>query len=154
MFTIDCNLVLRGATQYKNYDFNSYANFNGMKIAASSANGICQACCGSADDTDFITSEFSPIVSDFGIPNPKRLRYVILGFQSEGDLLLEVSADDKTPNVYKILANKSGTQRTSVPIGRNMKGRYWRLTVKSILGYKFSMYYIGVIPIILTEGFK
>lgn len=154
MPTIDVNLFIKAPSQYIGFDFNSYANFNGKQLATSLTEGLCQMCCGDDDEGDDIVAYFSPIKTDLGIKNPKKLRYVYFGFKSAKAMLLEVSADDGVVRSYTIPANTDGQQRVRVTIDMNKKGRYWNFKIKNVNGYDFDMDNIQVLPIILTEGFK
>lgn len=154
MPTIDENLFIKAPTQYTNFNFNSYANFNGKQIASSLTEGLCQICCGDDDDGTDIDAYFSPIKTDLGIKNPKKLRYVYFGLKCDEDMLLEVFADDGTVRSYTIPADSTGQQRVRVTIDLDEKGRYWDFKIKNVDGHAFDMDNIQVLPIILTEGFK
>jgi len=154
MPTIDVNLFIKAPSQYIGLDFNSYANFNGMQLATSLTKGLCQVCCGDDDDGTVINAYFSPIKTDLGIKNPKRLRYVYFGFKSDEAMILEVFADGGTVRSYSIPANSDGQQRVRVTIDIDKKGRYWNFKIKNVNGYDFDMDNIQVLPTILTEGFR
>ena len=155
MPSIDLNLFNKSPTQWKNISFNSYANFNGVQLGASSA-GVHQMCCGNLDVATAIASTFSIIKTDFGIKNPKRIRYVYVGFRSDKDLTLSLITDGKSSKSYTLKANSDGQQRTRITIDREVgqKGRYWQFTITNVAGADFSIDYIGVLPVILSEGFK
>ncbi len=154
MPTIDVNLFIKAPTQYTGWDFNSFANFNGVQLASSLTEGLCQICCGDDDNGIDIDAYFSPIKTDLGIKNPKRLRYVYFGFKSDEEMLLEVSSDDGVIKSYTIPANSDGQQRKRVTIGKNEKGRYWNFKIKNVNGHDFDMDNIQVLPITLSEGFR
>lgn len=154
MPTIDVNLFIKAPSQYIGWDFNSFANFNGMQLASSLTDGLCQVCCGDDDNETNIDAYFSPIKTDLGIKNPKKLRYVYFGFKSDEDMILEVFADGGAVRSYSIPANSEGQQRTRVTIARNQKGRYWNFKLKNANGFDFDMDNIQVLPITLSEGFK
>lgn len=155
MPSIDLNLFNKSPVQWKNVSFNSYANFNGVQLGASS-DGVHQMCCGNLDVATTITSTFSLVKTDFGIKNPKRIRYVYVGFRSAKDLILSLVVDGKASRSYKLKANSDEQQRTRITIDRDLdqKGRYWQFTITNVAGADFSIDYIGVLPVILSEGFK
>jgi len=152
MPTIDINLFIKAPTQYTGISFNSYANFNHNKLAVSSS-GLYQICCGDTDEDANINAYFSPIKTDFGIKNPKKLRYVYIGFKSDKDMLLEVYTDDVLARTYVVKANITGQQRTRITIDSDIKGKYWSLKLKNSQGHDFAVDSIHVLPIILSEGF-
>ena len=75
MHTIDTNIYNRAATQYTGVNFEGYAAFGGYKLAVNSS-GLFEVCCGDDDDGTDIDLHYAPIMTDFGIPNPKRLRWL------------------------------------------------------------------------------
>jgi len=153
MPTIDLNLFIKAPTQYTNVPFNSYANFDGINLGVSSG-GLYQVCCGDSDDDSNIDSYFEIVKTDFGIHNPKRLRYVYVGFRSDEDLTLTVQTDTSVAKSYTLKANKNRQQRSRVTIDRGAKGRYWSIKIANKTGYDFSIDFIHVLPIVLSEGFK
>ena len=148
--TLDTNLEVRASTQYKNFAFNSMVNFNGRKLAASDEGLFSLG--GDNDDGSPINAHFELIATDFGIPQPKRLRFLSFGFDSEGDLEVAVKADLEEERAYDLPAGKTGQQRTRVPIGRDGQGRYWSLIVRNKNGCNFAMDSIYVMPVVRSHG--
>ena len=148
--TLNTNLEVRATTQFKNYAFNSMVNFGSRKLAASDQ-GLFDL--GGDDDNGTpIDAHFELIATDFGIPNPKRLRFLYFGFESEGDLEIAVKADLEAERAYPLPAGKTGQQRTRVPIGRDGQGRYWSLIIRNKNGCEFAMDSIYVMPVVLSHG--
>lgn len=154
MPTVDLNLFVKAPTQYTGVTFNSYANFNGYKLAASSS-GLYEVCCGDSDEGSNIVSSFAPIKTDFGIKNVKRIRYVYLGVTTDEPLSLVLSTDSVSSRTFVIPANSDGDQKINVTIPRyeGFKGRYWTFNILNTLGCRFSIDSIDVGIIILSERY-
>ncbi len=152
MFTLDLNVKAEATTQYLDWKFNSMAR-SGSIYAGASSSGLFVIGRGEGNDGAPIEAYLEPVTTDFGISNPKKLRFVYLGFQSDGDLELEIRVDDKVARTYLIIAHKGGQQRTRVAIGRDGKGRYWSFRIKNTGGADFSVDSIKVLPIITNQGF-
>lgn len=131
-------------SQYKNYTFNSLVRFNGTFLGANN-HGLFELK-GSKDNTALIVSEFSPVMTDFGIINTKGLYYVYLGVDTQEDLSLTVKADNKPVKTYIIKARQSGQQTIRAKLGRSLYGRYWSFTISNPLGNTFAIDSIDVLP--------
>lgn len=153
MSTVDVNLVLRAPGQFTNYNFNSYANFNGKQLAAS-ANGLYQVCCGDDDDGTDIDAYFTLGPSDLGISNPKRVDYVYANIDSSSDMTLKVNTDDKYYILYDVLVSSNGLQRDRVRLAKGARGWYWKWTFSNVDGADFEVNSIQIMPILLSEGVK
>jgi hypothetical protein len=106
---------------------------------------------GDTDNTEKILAELELVMTDMGIKNPKRLRYFYIGFETTDDLLLTVTVNESTVKTYTIKANKSNQQRTRVPIGRDIYGRYWSFHISNPTGRHFAIDSMDVLPIIRNE---
>ena len=150
--TLNTNLEVRATTQFKNYAFNSMVNFAGRKLAASDQ-GLFDL--GGDDDNGTpIDAHFELIATDFGIPNPKRLRFLYFGFDASSDLEVAVKTDDGDERAYDITANKTGQQRSRVPVGRDGRGRYWSLILRNKAGCDFAIDSIYVMPVVGSHGIR
>jgi hypothetical protein len=143
------NIKGKQLSQFKNYTFNSMVKFGNTYLGANNL-GLFELT-GDTDNTEKILAELELIMTDMGIKNPKRLRYFYIGFETNKDLLLTVTADEKTIRTYTIKANKTDQQRTRVPIGRDIYGRYWSFNISNPNGTRFAIDSIDVLPIIRNE---
>jgi len=143
------NIKGRQLSQFKNFTFNSMVKFNGTYLGANNL-GLFELT-GDLDDTEKILAELELVMTDMGIKNPKRLRYVYVGFETDKDLLLKVTVNESTVRTYTIKANKTAQQRTRVPIGRDIYGRYWSFNITNPSGGRFAIDSIDALPIIRNE---
>ncbi len=150
MFSLDINTKNRATTQYTNWPFNSMVRFGGKYLGASNS-GLFEIG-GSSDNQKPIAAYFEPVRTDFGISNPKRLRFMYFGFESDGDLEVEITVDEQVVRTYTITARKTGQQRVRLVIGRDGQGRYWSFRVKNTSGCDFSIDSVQVLPIVRTQG--
>ncbi len=155
MIALTTNLKLgpmtaKATTQRVNFPFTSMCKFGNHHLATSSS-GLFEL--GGDDlDGDEIESYFEPLTSDFGISNQKRLRYVYIGFECSGNLVLFVTADEQAEREYAIAPSKTGQQVIRVTIGRDGQGRYWNFRIKNVSGCDFSIDSIKVLPVVRTHG--
>jgi hypothetical protein len=151
MITVRTNLKGMASTQYLDHNYNSMVNFNGVKLGAMET-GIYQMDQGDDDDGVDILAYFEPGTTDFGINNPKRLRFLFLGFESTGDLEVDISADQQVVRTVTVKANKLNQQRTRVAVGRDGRGRYWSFRIRNKRGCDFSMDSMDAEIITLNQG--
>jgi len=152
MFAFDYNMKVRGVTQYTNFNFNSMVNFNG-KVLFASNDGLYECGCSNDSGTD-IDAYFEPIISDFGITNPKRIRFVYFGFEANGCLKLTLSADEQIERVFTFEPLKKDQQRFRLPIDRNGYGRYWMFRISNVKGSDFSIDSIRTLVNSRNEGHR
>ena len=150
--TLDINTKVRATTQYKEFSFNSMVNFGDRKLAASDEGLFSLG--GNNDNGSPINAHFELIATDFGMPQPKRLRYLYFGFDSSSDLEVAVKTDDGDERTYDIKANKTGQQRSRVPVGRDGRGRYWSLILRNKVGCDFAIDSIYVMPVVGSHGIR
>ncbi|MBE9570765.1 MAG: hypothetical protein IMF11_09060 [Proteobacteria bacterium] len=149
IFVLDYALQPRTTTQYINYDFNSMVKF-GDKYLGACDDGIFELD-GDTDDGAYIGAYFEPIVTDFGISNPKKVRFVFLGYEAEGDLIVTLSADEGDEQSRIVNSLKTGQQSTRVSVNRNMQGRYIKLGVSNVLGCDFGFDVMDVAIVVMSR---
>ena len=91
-------------------------------------------------------------MTDLGIQANKRLRSVYLGLETDGDLEIDVIADEGVVRTYVVSAAKIRQQRIKVSVGRDGKGTYWSFAIRNKKGVKFSIDSIKILPVILHHG--
>lgn len=86
--------------------------------------------------------------------NPKRARFVYLGYEADGNLAVTVNFDDGTTTSRTYDSTKTGQQRRRKSFSRNRKGRYCKVKVANVDGCDFSIDSIELLLIILTQGYN
>ena len=136
-YVLDHALQARATTQYIDYDFNSMVKFGDTFLGACD-DGIFELD-GATDNGNDIGAYFEPIITDFGISNPKKVRFVFLGYEAEGDLIVTLAADEGTRQSYVVDSLKTGQQGRRMTSNRNMQGRYIMLGVSNTEGCDFGV---------------
>ena len=151
-FTLNINLANFAATQFCNYNFNSFCKI-GDKYFGASEDGMFELT-GDKDDETEIDAFFELIISDFGISNVKRLRAVYIGCEVKGSLVLKVKDNEDNERTYTLSHITSGYDRqTGIKgsIGRDGIGRYWQIRIDNTKGCYFAINSIEVIANILGK---
>ena len=76
-----------------------------------------------------VVSSFTLATTDFGVDNPKKLRYLYFGFEASLPFTVTVTFDDKSAKTYTVTPLTTGLQRKRIPIGSSIQGRYCTITV-------------------------
>jgi hypothetical protein len=140
------------ASQYENYNFNSMCKFGDVYLGAND-NGIFVLDSGDTDAGSAITAFFETVTSDFGIEHQKRIRRAYFGYETDGELMLILKDDDGNERVYNVDPNHPNHQQhtSTLPIGRDGKGRYWMIRVENVRGSDFSIDSLRLLPVILNR---
>jgi len=144
-------LSLLAPTQYANYNFDSMCKFGDIYLGCNEL-GIFTLD-GETDSNVHIDAFFELLLTDFGIPNQKRIRKAYLGYEASGSLVLEVKDDDNNIRRYTV-ESALGNQRqhgVRVPVGRDGKGRHWAFRVENVAGCDFSVDSIDVLVAVLGK---
>lgn len=147
------NLKINAITQYDNYNFNSFATFNGVPLAAST-DGIFELDSAETDNTALISAFMELVSTDFGGSNPKRMRSALVGYEAKGYLIFKVKADDDIEYTYTLQPDKIAQKRYAekLPLSRTQKGVSWRFRIENRDGCDFSLDAIDLAVIILHPG--
>lgn len=147
------NLKLNAATQYANYNFNSFAMFNGVPIAANE-DGIFSLDTAQTDDGVLIDAFVELVSTDFGTLSPKRVRSAEIGYETSGYLIFKVKTDDNSELVYTMQPDKTGQKQYAekLPLSRWQKGVTWRFRVENRDGCDFSLDAMNLVLIPLAPG--
>lgn len=88
---------------------------------------------GEEDNGSAFQRFFTLSTSDFGIHNPKKMRFAYIGFEGnhEHSFKISVKADDQLYREHIVTPLKDGLQRIRVPIGTDRQGRYFTLQISS-----------------------
>lgn len=140
------------ASQYRNYNFNSLCEFNGVHLGAGE-NGISVLDSGDLDNTTKILAYLEFPTTDFGSENQKRIRSFYLGYETDGELLLTVKDDDNNERSWIVQNIHGPDKQHSAKISgtRANKGRYWMIRIENLQGADFSLDSLSVLPILLNR---
>ena len=150
MFVLDYAIQPGGTTQYINYDFNSMVKFGNIYLGAS-ADGIYELD-GDTDDGDPIGAYFEPIVTDFGINNPKKVRFMFLGYEADGDLIVTFG-DNRSWVSRTVDSVRTGQQWRRITGTREIRGRYLTFRISNVDGCDFGIDSIDVAVVTMPRSF-
>lgn len=133
------NLLNQAISTYSEYPFNDLAYFNGRYLGATDT-GI-YVLSGDTDAGGIINSTIKTGPMDFGIKQTKWIRDVWLTYRTDGNLALVFSVDeDATTEVERATVETSEElQEEKVKVPRGLKGRYWTIELKNLLGADFDI---------------
>lgn len=124
-------------TEYEGFNFNSLAEHQGLFWGAD-ANGI-YLLGGTSDDDEAIDMEISPGWIDCMVNTERGIvqvfpRLAWLTHGSGGELVLEVEMDERITGIYKILNVRESIYESGIPLGRGLRGRFMKLTIRNLRG--------------------
>lgn len=144
------NTNTNAVSQYQGWDFNSFAEFYGAYLAASSTQGLARLG-GAQDGPNLIKAALQTAVTDFGSGHQKRVRSAYLGIAAEGTCYLQVLTDDNTERTYQLVANAPGLGNERVDLARGVQSRYWSFSLKSVDGSAWRLDNLEVLPVVLSR---
>lgn len=148
------NLPSEAVSQYQFFPFNSACMFNGIPLACGH-DGIYQLENGNDDAGVQIDAVIQFPKTNFGSDYVKRFRYLYLGYRSEGDLALDLTADDGTTQSFTLPATLPGQQSgIRVPVSTIAQGVYWTLTLRNLDGNAFTLSSITALMIVTSKRFS
>jgi len=150
MCTLDYAIQPGATTQYSNFLFNSMVKFGDTYVGANS-NGIYELD-GDDDDGTNIDAEFEPITTDFGLENPKWVRFMYFGYEADGDLVIVLSADQGVGETISIDSDKTRQQRKRVSGVRSIQGKYISFGIANTSGCDFGIDSIDVDLVVMPQG--
>lgn len=136
---LNLNLYNKALTQFVEYNFNSFCEFNGLVLGANE-DGI-YSLDGDDDDGSDIDAFFEVGPDQLGRANHKRLRRAYFTGEFEGDMTLTVKNDESNSRTYQAKpSNKTMLEHEfSVNIGRDGIGYNWWFRVDNLDGCDFSI---------------
>ena len=135
--------------RYDNYQFNSFATFNGVTYGCKD-DGI-YALTGSTDNGTAIDAKITTAVTDFDNSQKKHMLKSYLGVKSDGDLLLKVLAEGGNVYYYGVDKTRTSIGGTRVNIGRGLASRYWQFELLNVDGADFELDAIEFFPVITSR---
>lgn len=147
-FCLNVNLSNLSITQYCGFNFNSFCQIGDSYFGADST-GIYELI-GNDDAGANIDSFFELVLSDFGISNMKRIRFVYVGGEADGKLTLTLKDDEDNSRSYDLRLTTGSKQSSGkVDVGRDGQGRYWQVRIDNTSGVYFAIDSIELLTIII-----
>jgi hypothetical protein len=141
-------------TEYTNYSFNSFCEFEKNSYYAADSTGIYRL--GGPnndydeDDTTNIDIEIKKQKIDLEVFQEKRVSEVYLNLESDGDMSLEIFADSKSQKY--MLSNGFPNLHTLQFIpGKGLKGKFIDFSIKNLRGSDFKLNEIEMLIDILER---
>jgi len=135
-------------TEYNNFPFNSFANFNGTILAAN-GNGI-YVLGGNNDAGANILATLETPQDDFGSSKLKRVPDIIVGI--EAGAMQGYIVQDGVASAAETTASTSGkTKSVRFRPGRGAEHRYWGVRLQNVAGSDFKLDTIELFPEILKR---
>lgn len=138
---------------YENYPFNAFARFNGTYLGAS-AGGV-YVLTGANDAGTAIAARVQLGKLDFSTSHMKRVDRCYVGYRADGDMALEVVADEGTATSYPLAANSdTSLHGARVVLAKGVSGRYWQFSLANTAGAGFSLDALEAAPAMLARRVK
>jgi len=127
----------RNALTEYDFEFTSYALFNGLVLGVSPA-GVVVLGTQAVDGALPITGRARTGKSDYGETHLKRVPRLYVGGEFNGDVLFRTIVDATGTRTYRLVHNHvDGMQQRRVPIGKGPKARYWQYELEGENGADF-----------------
>lgn len=142
------NVESDAVTQYMNYTFAGMCEFQGVPLGVNSE-GLFRLDA-DLDGSAPIVWDFTLLTTNYGSPNMKRFRNLLIGLAADDDIVVKVN--DETYNVR--MPNKQFTFKVvKVPCRRNnTKTQYVSVSVGSVTGCKMALDSIdGTLVVLSTK---
>lgn len=145
-FCITETLYNKAVTQWTNYPFNSFCEFNGQYLAANE-DGLFTI--SNEDDNGSDITSCTEFVVDFG--TVVHIRSLWIGFETSDSLQLSLTFDDRTSDTqtFTLTPNHTSNQQhsTKIFLGRGDQGRYLTIKISGVDGADWSLDFIEAIVI-------
>jgi hypothetical protein len=133
------NLRNNALTEYDNFEFNSFALFNGVYLAAGPG-GIVELGTQDLDDTAEIDARVRTGSVDYGSSYMKRVPRLYVAGELPGDLHFRSITSEDGERTYILHSNgMAGDQQRRVPIGKGPKSLHWQFELENIAGGDFRL---------------
>lgn len=138
-------------TEYNNFNFNSYAYFNGQVLACGSS-GVVVLGTQDNDNGAAITASGRTGKSDYDHSWLKRVPRLYLKHKATGDMVFRTILSESGTRSYLFPYNHTvGFQQRRVPIGKGPKGAYWQYEWANVAGADFTIQSVLVYPVNLRR---
>lgn len=138
-------------TEYTNFEFNSFAVFNGVVLGCGS-NGVVVLGTQGLDNTTAITGRYRTGQESFGSSLHKRVPRIYTSGSFAGDMLFRTITVEGGTRTYSLPANGiTGLQQRRVPVGKGPKSRFFQFEGENVSGADFSVNDVLVLPTALRR---
>ena len=128
-------------TEYRGYDFNSFAVVDGKYVGATSA-GLFELE-GDTDDGEQIIASIASGLLQMNSSRLHGLGGVYIGLRGTGEFYLKLTSGDGVDRVYRVTARDMET--TKVNIGKGLRHRYVSYSLENV-GQEFELESIEFVP--------
>lgn len=152
MVTINTNLKNKASTQFMNYGFNSFCNFNG-KLLAAKDNGLFSLE-GDSDHGSDIDAQVETVLHDWGGRQVKRPRKALVSYRSDGELELSIIDADLNSADVKTVPKESGSlpQNAKFTFPRTVAHTFWKFKFTNVEGSNFKINALEVMFTVRPHG--
>jgi hypothetical protein len=134
---------VQALTQYSNFAFNSFAQFNGGYLGATAA-GVFELV-GATDNAAPIVAVVRFGTTDFGTAFLKAIDRLYAGYRTVADMVVNLITDETTTTSYPLLATaETGLHTARVKVGKHLSARYWQIEITNPSGGDFDLDNIDV----------
>lgn len=144
------NTSTMASSEYQGLKFNSLCRLDNRYFGAS-ASGIHELS-GSTDDGVDIATYIQSGLMDFGSNQQKAIPDAYLAVDIDGRIALGVTVSEKkdaTQFWYEVSADQVAVNNLKLPIGRGLRGRYWKFDIASESLSDFES--LTLLPVVLTR---
>lgn len=149
MTTLALNLYNQAISQYTDYDYNTLGVFQGTPIGikGSGLDKLEQ----SDHDGASIDARIETGYMNFGNPNQKRIRSIVLGGEAESPVMVDINCNESTMETVNLLFSESMLKLSGAKAysTRFQKGRYFQFVVSNTNGDQFSIEDLTIVALIL-----
>ncbi len=142
----------KATTQRKNFPFTSFAKV-GESVYAVSPEGLYKLG-GDTDAGEEIGCLVRTPTSYIGSFSDKRLRYMYLGVETTGEILVTVENSNSSREYTFNATLGTGMQILNRAMDRDERGTWFNVTVENTNGAKFRLSHIEVLPILLATRIR
>lgn len=146
---LEINIKNRAISQ-TTLPFNSMCNVNGITLGATGSGLFVLG--GYNDNGSEIPMLLKSGVTDFGINNQKRFRFVHVTGEANGDCVFKMFADGVLVVTLDIIPDESGVFDVRAPVSRTAVGRQWQWQIENVDGAFVALYSVEALPVILHPG--
>ena len=127
-------------SQYRNYNFNSMCNFDGVLLGCNE-DGLFTLDDGDLDDTEMIDSFFRLGATELGMIEEKAVRALLINGRLDGFLKVSINPDGKGDISSEVIPKRDDLRLIGhkVPMGKDVKGRSLDLKIENIQGADFTI---------------
>jgi hypothetical protein len=125
------NLKNQALTIYKNYNFNSMCQFNGVPLGATKT-GIYNLNSGETDDGTVIDWNIKTGLIDLEQVVKHKLRQAWISYKTNGDILFTVILPDGTEYEYALKGIDNTENGLRVKFGKGIRSKYIALDIENI----------------------